>query len=286
MRLKGLLLGILVLVAQPAVAATSAGLETLENRLGWIAAAEGIDVGVAAMDMDTGQLVALRGDVRYPLASVMKIAVAANYLVQVEHGRRTLDDRIGAVSARELLERMMIRSDNRATDTLLRNLGGPRRIQQWLDQQGVTGFRVDRNIADLLRAKRDLYDIRDSATPEAMVQLLHRIDRGNMLRPESRALLLDMMARCLTGKNRLRGQLPTTAMVQNKTGTLNRFSTDVGYFTLPDGRRVAIAVFARGEGNRPKAIAEAARAVYDEFSGSYGYGQSFTVSAASYGGRR
>lgn len=285
MKLGKVFLWLLALIATPAIAATSPGLEPLEQRLHWMSAAEGLDIGVAAIDMDTGQTVALRGEERYPMASVMKIAVAANYLVQVEHGRRSLNDVIAGVRARDLIEAMMIRSDNRATDILIRNLGGPETLQLWLDQQGVTGLRIDRNIADLLAAKRDLYDIRDSATPLAMAQLLQRIDRGNMLQPWSRAYLLDVMERCLTGKNRIRGMLPEEARVQNKTGTLNRFSTDVGYITLPDGRRVAIAIFARGSGNRPKAIAEAARAIYDQFRSSYGYGQTFSVSAASYGGR-
>jgi beta-lactamase class A len=35
---------------------------------------------------------------------------------------------------------------------------------------------------------------------------------------------------------------------------------------MPDGRRIAIAVFARGGSDRPRTIAEAARTIYDGFS--------------------
>jgi beta-lactamase class A len=35
---------------------------------------------------------------------------------------------------------------------------------------------------------------------------------------------------------------------------------------MPDGRRVAVAVFARGGVERQRGIAEAARAIYDRFS--------------------
>lgn len=224
------------------------------------------DVGIAALDLRSGELVSVNGDRPFPMASVVKIAVAANYLAQVEHGRRSLDDRIGGRSAASLMSAMMTRSDNRATDILLRDLGGPETVQAWLTQQGISGVRIDRNIAQLLRARRDLWDVRDSSTPKAMVELLRRIDNGSMLRPWSRAYLLDLMAQCRTGKNRIRGLLPTGTPVANKTGTLNGLSTDVGFITLPDGQRIAVAFFARGGTNRPRTIAQAARAIYDGYS--------------------
>jgi len=164
------------------------------------------------------------------------------------------------------MEAMLIHSDNYATDVLLRDLGGPQTVQAWLTQNGVTGLRIDRNIAQLLSARRDLRDIRDSSTPQAMVDLLQRIDSGRMLRPSSRSYLLGLMGRCVTGRNRIRGLLPAGTPVENKTGTLSGLSTDVGFITLPDGRRIAVAFFARGGSNRPRAIAEAARAIYYGFA--------------------
>ena len=53
--------------------------------------------------------------------------------------------------------------------------------------------------------------------------------------------------------------------VEHKTGTLNGLADDVGFITMPDGHRIAVAIFARGGSNRPQAIAEAARAIYDGF---------------------
>ena len=44
-----------------------------------------------------------------------------------------LDDRIGSRSAAQLIELMLTRSDNAATDVLIRNLGGPGRVQEWLN---------------------------------------------------------------------------------------------------------------------------------------------------------
>ncbi len=259
------LLSILAFLAQPAAAATSPSLVDLERQLDYIASAKGSDVGIAAVDLQTGETVALKGHTPFPMASTVKIAVAALYLSQVEHGRRSLDDTIAGVSARSLMSRMMIRSDNRATDLLLADLGGPQALHQWLAQNGVQGLRVDRNIARLLADKRDLWDVRDSSTPLAMVDLLKKIYRAELIRPSSRNYLLDLMGKCQTGKNRIRGMLPFGTPVENKTGTLNGLSDDVGFITMPDGRRIAIAVFARGGSDRPRTIAATARTIYDGF---------------------
>jgi len=233
-----------------------------------VAASPG-DVGVAALDLATGETVSVNGDEPFPMASTVKVAIAANYLAQIEHGRRSLDDRIGGQSAARLMELMLIKSSNPATDLLLKDLGGPQVIQAWLTQHGIAGVRIDRTIARLLGDRRDLRDRRDSSTPRAMVDLLKRLDSGNMLRPTSRSYLLDLMSRCTTGKNRMRGLLPFGTRVEHKTGTLSGLSTDVGFITLPDGRRIAVAFFARYGADRPGTIAKAARAIYDGFAAAF-----------------
>ncbi len=266
MRFIAIFCWLAALFAQPVAAASSPALQSFEQQLAALIESRPGSYGVAALDLKTSVLVSVSGDEPFPMASTVKIAVAANYLAQVEHGRRSLDDRIAGRSARSLIEAMMIRSDNQATDILMRDLGGPRTLQSWLTQQGMTGLRIDRNIAQLLNSPRDLWDVRDSSTPRAMVELLARIDSGKLLRPDSRSYLLDVMSRCQTGKNRMRALLPAWARVEHKTGTLNGYTSDVGFITLPDGRRVAVAIFARGGSNRPATIAWTARAIYDGFA--------------------
>jgi len=264
MRVIAFLLGLLACVAQPAVAASSPSLINLEQQLASLVANKSADVGIAALDLNTGETVSIKGNTPFPMASTVKVAIAALYLAQVDNGRRSLDDRIGGTSARGLMARMLIHSDNRATDILLNDLGGPNAVHDWLRDNGVTGLRVDRTIADLLRSKRDLWDHRDSSTPVAMVDFLKRIYKAELIKPESRNYLLDLMAQCQTGKNRMKALLPGVP-VEHKTGTLDGLTDDVGFITLPDGRRVAVAIFARGGRDRPRAIAETARAIYDGF---------------------
>ncbi len=255
-----------VFLAQPAGAQVPSKLQSLEQRLAATVRENPGEYGLAAMDLTTGDSISFNGEQPFPMASTMKIAVAAAYLADVDAGRRSLYDTVGGVTAARLMDSMITRSDNRATDLLLSMLGGPGAVDGWLRRHGLTGIRIDRTIAQLLSARRDLRDIRDSSTPTAMLSLLRLIDTGNALKPESRWLLLDMMARCRTGSNRIRGILPRGAKVENKTGTLNGYTGDVGFLTLPDGRRIAVAFFARGGENRSGVIATAARAIYDGFS--------------------
>jgi beta-lactamase class A len=265
MRFVAILLALLGFVAQPAVAASSPSLSNLEQQLSSLLAGKSADVGIAALDLNTGESVSIKGSTPFPMASTVKVAVAALYLAQVDHGRRSLDDTINGYSARSLMARMLIHSDNRATDILLKDLGGPRVLHDWLEDNGITGLRVDRTIAQLLSDRRDLWDRRDSSTPTAMVDLLSRIYKAELIKPESRNYLLDLMSQCETGRNRMKAMLPLGTPVEHKTGTLNGLADDVGFITMPDGHRIAVAIFTRGGTDRPRTIAESARAVYDGF---------------------
>jgi beta-lactamase class A len=263
-------LPVLALFAQPLAAASSPSLTSLEAQLSSMVANRSTDVGIAALDLNTGETVSIKGNTPFPMASTVKVAIAALYLAQVDNGRRSLDDTINGQSARSLMARMLIHSDNRATDILLKDLGGPTAVHDWLRDNGVTGLRVDRTIAELLHSRRDLWDRRDSATPVAMVDLLKRIYKGELIKPDSRNYLLDLMSQCQTGKNRMKALLPGVP-IEHKTGTLDGLTDDVGFISLPDGRRVAVAIFTRGGTDRPRTIAETARAIYDGFKSVFAW---------------
>lgn len=265
------ILSLLALVAQPATAASSPSLSNLEQQLSSLISNKSADVGIAALDLNTGETVSIKGNTPFPMASTVKVAIAALYLAQVDQGRRSLDDTINGLPVRSLMARMLIHSDNHAADILFKDVGGPSAVRDWLQDNGVTGVHVDRTIAELLHSKRDLWDRRDSATPVAMVELLRRIYKGDLIRPQSRNYLLDLMSQCQTGKNRMKAMLPFGTPVEHKTGTLDGLADDVGFITLPDGRRVAVAIFTRGGNDRPRTIAETARAIYDGFKSVFAW---------------
>jgi beta-lactamase class A len=265
MRFIGILLSLLAFVAVPATAASSPDLVTVEQQLSAMLADSSADVGIAALDLNTGETISIKGDTPFPMASTVKVAIAALYLSQVDHGQKTLDDSIHGQPVRTLMNKMLIYSDNHAADILFKDVGGPRAVHHYLTTNGIHGVRVDRTIAQLLADKRDLWDARDSSTPKGMIELLKRIYKAEIISPRSRDYLLGVMAKCHTGKNRMKWLLPAGTPVEHKTGTLNGLSDDVGFISMPDGHRIAVAIFARGGSDRPRTIAEAARTIYDGF---------------------
>jgi beta-lactamase class A len=40
---------------------------------------------------------------------------------------------------------------------------------------------------------------------------------------------------------------------------------------MPDGHRIAVAIFTRGGSDRPRTIAEASRAIYDGFKAAFSW---------------
>lgn len=253
-------------VAPAPAVASSPQLIGLERELSMLIAGRPGEYGIAALDLRDGSIVAVNGDTPFPMASTVKVAIAAAYLARVDAGQRAMAEMVGDRSAARLMELMIVRSDNAAADQLLSTLGGPAAVQQWLWSHDITGIRVDRTIAQLLRERGHLADSRDVATPNAMVTLLFKLNNGTVLGSESRALLFGLMSRCETGTRRIRALLPAGTPVEDKTGTLDGVTNDVGFITMPDGHRVAVALFARGGRDRQPGIAEIARALYDRFA--------------------
>ncbi|WEK45700.1 MAG: class A beta-lactamase [Candidatus Andeanibacterium colombiense] len=274
-------------------AAPSSQLEEYVARL-----AEGTQgrIGVAALDLKTGEQVSILGNQRFPMASTSKVAIVSTFLDGVDKGRWTLDDPLPkmvtlpsrkssgmapskpgqVLPARMLIEQALIHSNNEATDGLLAAVGGPAAVTAWVQRTGIQGFSLNRDIGTLVRDEQEhdpsLYiDPRDSATPLAMVQLLRGLNEGRWLSPASRNFLIATMERCVTGKNRIKGQMPAGTTVAHKTGSLYNTSSDIGIVTMPDGHSVALAIYVTGGGNdrayRTDRIALIARAIYDGFSG-------------------
>ena len=239
---------------------------SLEQQLSALVASKSADVGIAALDLNTGETVSIKGNTPFPMASTVKVAVAALYLAQVDHGRRSLDDTINGQSARSLMARMLIHSDNRATDMLFKDLGGPDRgprlaAGQWRPRAS----RRPHHRAAAERQARPVGPPRFEHARWRWSTCCRRIYKAELIKPESRNYLLDLMAQCQTGKNRMKALLPSGTPVEHKTGTLDGLADDVGFITMPDGRRIAVAIFTRGGTDRPRTIAETARAIYDGF---------------------
>lgn len=268
---------------------------TFEQRIAELANPALGRIGVAAVDLATGEQVMVLGDQLFPMASTSKVAVAATYLEMVEQGRFTLTSEFPLLlpvrsakfsSARapvragqymqaiDLIEIMITRSSNPATDALLAAVGGPQAVNAFMARKGIAPFSINRDIATLVRDDGEYnpathIDSRDAATPRAMVRLLAGLYRGEYLSEQSRQVILGAMSRTVTGKRRIPANIPLEARVSHKTGSLSNTSSDIGLIECPDGRVIAVAIYVTGQGGklaREERIAAIARALYDGFA--------------------
>lgn len=274
----------------------------LEARLRTIASVAPGRCAIVAKHLGNGAIARVNSNARIPLLSVVKLPVAVVVLDGVDQGRWSLSTPItllaqdmhprgelgdryprggGPVSLYRLLDLMTTRSDNTAADALMRLVGGPLAVTEWLERHGIRDLRVDRTerslgndwhglapgadtmgSAEAIRelraqvpaavhdsaARAMLLDPRDTGTAEACVHLLERLWRGDLLSAAMTDTLKSILAQCETAPNRLPALLPKGTGVARKTGTGGTSNgvtvaiNDVGVIRLPNGDDVAIAV--------------------------------------------
>jgi len=300
------------------------GADHLQAQIARLASITDGVVGMSAVHMESNRRFSYHGTDRFPMASSFKVPIAVELLSRLDRGEIRLDQMVTiephdlhpgsgtlttlfsqpgvALSVRNLLELMLLISDNSATDVVLRLAGGPESVTAKMRELGIAGINVNRPtvnlIADRIGAKlppeRDWtptsfaklfdavtpeqrkeandrfdHDPRDTAQPDAMAALLERIYQKKLHKPETADLLLDILYRCRTGDARIKGMLPPGTEVAHKTGSIGGTVNDVGIVNLPDGGgHVVLALFVK-QGTKSedseRAIAQISRAVYDYF---------------------
>ena len=266
----------------------------LRDRIEQISQAARGRVGVKATVLETGESVTLNGDQQFPMQSVYKFPIAMAVLAQVDQGKLKLDQKIRVeasdvlqgsrilneksqgmeFSLAELLKYMVSESDNTASDVLLRQVGEPMIVTEYLRGLGVNNIVVANTEKELGQDTAVQY--RNYAAPDAAVVLLRAFHEGKGLSKSSQALLLQLMTETTTGPKRIKGLLPNGTVVAHKTGTsstvngVTAATNDVGLVTLPNGRHMAIAVFVSDSGAndavREGVIAKVAKATWTEWS--------------------
>lgn len=254
-------------------------------------------VGVTASVLETGELVTLNGDQRFPMQSVYKFPIGMAVLAQVDQGTLQLDQQIRVetsdfvsnlqhspirdehpqgveLSLAELLKYMVSESDGTACDVLLNLLGGPDVVTQYLRDLGINDITVANTEKEIGQDRAVQY--RNYATPDAAVILLRALYEKQGLSDSSQRVLLRLMTETPTGLQRIKGLLPDGTVVAHKTGTsrtvdgVTAATNDVGLVTLPNGQHLAIAVFVSDSTAnntiREAVIAKVARAAWDEWS--------------------
>jgi beta-lactamase class A len=276
--------------------ASSAFAQTaLQQKISVIAADARGKVSVACSLPDSNLNCDLNPHARPPMQSVFKLPLAITALHLIEESKFSLDqpvqflpsDRILPhthsplqdkypeanvdIPLRELLRLAVSLSDNSAADVVLRVIGGPEVVQHYMNSIGVDRFQLKDGERGLHRDVAAQY--RNWFEPASAVKLLRRISDDSPLSAEHTTLLLAWMKDTLTGAHRIKGELPEGTNVMHKSGTSGSgngvayATNDIGLIALPNGRRLAIAIFvtdaAADDATRDTVIARIAKAAYD-----------------------
>lgn len=243
-------------------------------------------LGVAMLDTGTGRALGWRQDERFAMCSTFKLVLAGWMLALVDQGREQLDARVhyaaadvvayspvsgpragngGGLTVAELCASTVSLSDNTAANVLLARHGGPAAFTAFVRSLGDTVTRLDRTEPTLNEAA--VGDPRDTTSPMAMLQTMHRLLLGDALSPASRAWLQRWLVETSTGDRRLRAGVPGWK-VGDKTGTAGDSGTanDIGVLWPPGGGApVLVACYLTRSSATPEqrdaSIAQVARAV-------------------------
>jgi beta-lactamase class A len=264
-------------------------------------------IGFSVKHIESGDEISVNGHVRFKMASTAKVAIAACVLAMVDRSEIRLDqiveispretDALGDVgpslvhpgvmlSVSNLIELMMVRSSNTATDSLLHIIGGPQFVAEWLQVLEITGLEINSTFTELSQRFYELTADEppfkemtareesdgDTTCPHAMTEFLAKVlTTSEVLSQGSRTFLIGAMGRCQTAQQRIKGLLPAAAPVSHKSGWGGGTVSDVGLVTLPQGRgELILSAYIKLSdatlSTRDRAIAELARSAYDHFA--------------------
>ncbi|MFZ3003780.1 MAG: class A beta-lactamase [Undibacterium umbellatum] len=250
-----------------------------QNVLESIAIDSGGRLSASLLVLETGQSLWILPDAPCPMRGVYRLPIVMAALAKVDQNKLKLeqkivinkDDLIGEmqssllrdehpdgnfkISVKELLHHAIANDDGTASDVLLRLLGGPTVVMQYLAQLGIQDIKVLDTEKEMGKSRNAQY--RNTATPKAMIKLLQTLQEARALSPKSRDLLLKWMSDAETTPNsasspnpaRLKALLPASTPVAHKTGSstsrnsMTAAHNDVGIIILPNGHHMAVAVF-------------------------------------------
>src|SRR5579859_5217457 len=161
-------------ISAPLFAATDPALSRLEEQIRFVSHVTDGVVGVSAVHIESSRTVSLRGAESFPMASAFKLPVSVQILTLVDDHKLALDEMVSltpadlhpgsgritdlffhpgvSLSLYNLMEAMLVISDNTAADLVLREAGGPAAVTTRMRDLGLHGIRVDRSTAQLISA--------------------------------------------------------------------------------------------------------------------------------------
>jgi len=226
-------------------------------------------VGYAVHNLDTGERLALRGDEKFPTASLIKVAVLVTLFDLVEKGQTSLDDRLTLtridkvpgsgtlqfmhdgleLTVRDVAWLMSTISDNTATNLILDKVG-LRRVWEKMDSLGLRQTRIHAkvflarytSVAPDSSAKYGL----GVTTPNEMARLFALLADGRAVSARADSAMLDIMAH--DEDYALMQRYVSGVRAPRKTGRTDQVRTECALFYLQS--RVAACVLTKENQDR------------------------------------
>jgi beta-lactamase class A len=239
------------------------------------------DLGMQMMvvELDSGAFVQIGGSQVIAAASTIKTPILVAFLQDVDAGKIKLDEQLEMtadvkvgeagdlqylptgtkISALETATKMIVISDNTATNMIIKRLGGNVALNQRFKSWGMTATVINNQLPDL--------EGTNTITTQDLVTLLSMIDLGKLVEPRSRDRFMDIMRRPVTNTLLPRG-ISEEARIIHKTGDIASTVGDAGIVDMPNGKRYAIAVMVKRPDNDQRAnelIRQISRATYEHF---------------------
>src|ERR1700693_147780 len=239
-------------------------------------------LGVAILDLSSGQKFLLHGDEVFPQASSIKIAVLAELYRQAQAGKLKLTDLytvqandlvpdsyimagltpgVTRITLRDLATMMVAVSDNSATNVLIDRVG-MENVNALMDSLGLPHTRLRRKMMDLKAAGEGRENI---STPAELMALLEALYRGKILNKE----MTDDFFKVLSThkESPIPRDLPEGLKIANKPGELEGVRNDSGVVFV-ENRPYVICVmttYLRHERDGEEAISRISAAAYRMF---------------------
>jgi beta-lactamase class A len=246
---------------------------SLRGNLGAAAAPAGTEVGLALLDLATGDSAWSNASWRVHAASTMKVPVLIELAQRVDAGRYGWDWPVlvrnefasivdgspyrldpaddsdstlyalegQEVPARELARRMIVRSSNLATNLLVAQLGAPA-IQASARRLGADSIVVLRGVEDQKAYDRGLSN---TTTARDLAVLLAAIAQGRAASDSSSAVMLGILSQ-QEFRAGIPAGIPPGTRVASKTGNITGINHDAAVIFPPARPPYVLVVLTRG----------------------------------------
>lgn len=236
--------------------------------------------GIFLVDLDTGGYIDINAGVAFPAASTIKLPVLVAFFQAFDEGKVRLDETLTMEASQvaegsgdlqyqkpgtkytvlETITKMIVISDNTATNMIIDRLGGAEVLNQQFLKWGLRNTAIRNPLPDLGGT--------NTTSPHDLTNLVSQVEQGGLLSMKSRDRLFHIMEQTendsLIPKGLARG-----AIIAHKTGNINSVLADAGAIDMPNGKRYLLSVIVKrpAEGYTPAAnlIRDVSETVYKYF---------------------